>query len=163
MIVAMTRTGIIGVDGKLPWRYPGDMQRFKELTVGQTVVMGRKTWDSIPRKFRPLPERDNIVVTRATEDLEKYEGQAIVANSVKRALELASIMKETWIIGGAQIYEQAMQYVTKIDVTWVPDEIVTTKDIACMPTIDLGMFKPWARMQHPYEPKLDIQSFDRIF
>ena len=64
LIAAIARNGVIGIDNRLPWRLPADLQHFKSLTLGHTVIMGRKTWESLPEKIRPLPGRRNIVVTR---------------------------------------------------------------------------------------------------
>lgn len=108
MIFARSRNGVIGKDNALPWHSPTDMKRFRELTAGGIVVMGGKTWSSLPARFRPLPGRTNIVVTTHPE-----------ARGVERAictLDLASVLKVAgktseplWIIGGAQIYTQFLE------------------------------------------------------
>tara|TARA_B100001250_G_scaffold346714_1_gene316667 strand:+ start:1669 stop:2178 length:510 start_codon:yes stop_codon:yes gene_type:complete len=121
MIVAMDEDGFIGKGNSLPWRLPTDMARFRELTVGDgfnSVVMGRKTWDSLPDSFRPLPERVNIVMSRDTSWI--GEG-AETALYIGRAIELAFAegSDELWIIGGAEIYSMFMDRVDEIHVTTV--------------------------------------------
>ncbi|OHA87137.1 MAG: hypothetical protein A3A96_04045 [Candidatus Zambryskibacteria bacterium RIFCSPLOWO2_01_FULL_39_39] len=92
----------------MPWRgkVPSDMKRFVELTVGHSVVMGRKTWDSIPFKFRPLPNRQNIVLTRNPQFTIENSG-VIVAHSLEEAVQQAK-SETVWIIGGAEIYALAL-------------------------------------------------------
>ena len=121
MIVAMDDQGIIGQDGKLPWRLSSDLKRFKKLTVADgfnAVVMGRKTWDSLPIKFKPLPGRLNIVMSRDT----KWSAQgAEMALYPGRAIELAYAngCEEFWVIGGAQIYKLYLDMVDEIHLTRV--------------------------------------------
>jgi dihydrofolate reductase len=121
MIVAMDDQGIIGQDGKLPWRLSSDLKRFKKLTVADgfnAVVMGRKTWDSLPIKFKPLPGRLNIVMSRDT----KWSAQgAEMALYPGRAIEIAYAngCEEFWVIGGAQIYKLYLDMVDEIHLTRV--------------------------------------------
>ena len=121
MIVAMDEDGCIGTGNGLPWRLASDMARFKSLTESDgfnSVIMGRKTWKSLPESFRPLPERVNIVMSRDTEWAE--EG-AITALYVGRAIEVAFAegSEECWVIGGAQIYEMFIDRIDEIHVTEV--------------------------------------------
>ena len=121
IIVAMDEDGFIGKGNDLPWRLASDMARFKRLTEGDgfnSVIMGRKTWDSLPDTFRPLPERVNIVMSRDTEW--SAEG-AETALYVGRAIELAFAegSEECWVIGGAQIYEMFLDRVDEIHITTV--------------------------------------------
>lgn len=115
-IVATTSNGVIGVSGELPWYLPADLKHFKEITTGHTVIMGRKTYDSIVGRLgHALPDRENIVITRG--DLQADDIK--IASSIKEALEMASD-KNPIIIGGAQIYELAGElidrwYITEID------------------------------------------------
>jgi dihydrofolate reductase len=120
LIVAASQNGVIGKDGALPWRIREDMARFKRLTMGHPCIMGRKTWDSIPKK--PLPGRTNIVVTR--NDALKAEG-ALVASSFEAALEIAMEEKPTeiMIIGGAAIYAEALARAGRIYFTEVAGSI----------------------------------------
>jgi dihydrofolate reductase len=112
LVVAIARNGVIGNMGKIPWHISDDMKRFKALTLGHTVVMGRKTWDSLPRK--PLPGRINVVVTRQQDW--QADG-AVVAHSLGQAT--AGTSGTVMIIGGADIYERALPLATRIELTEV--------------------------------------------
>ena len=112
IVAAAAENGVIGAAGRIPWHIPEDMRRFKALTMGKAVVMGRKTWDSLPRK--PLPGRDNIVVTR---DPAWSAPGAIVATSPQAALAQAT--GDVMVIGGAQIYRALEPLATRIALTEV--------------------------------------------
>ena len=114
LIFARSRRGVIGHNNTLPWHLPEDLAHFKQTTLGQPVVMGRKTWESLPPKFRPLPGRTNIVVTRQTNWL--AEG-AVVAHSIEEALKQCPTDAQVWVIGGAEVYAQAMPLATRAVVT----------------------------------------------
>ena len=114
MIFARAANGVIGKGGSMPWHLPEDMAHFKRLTQGWPVIMGRKTWDSLPPKFRPLPGRSNIVVTRQPD---WKENGAQSTASLADALELCRQSEEVWVIGGAQIYAQAEPLADRIEVT----------------------------------------------
>ena len=121
MIVAMDEDGFIGRGNRLPWSLASDMARFKALTEGDgfnSVIMGRRTWDSLPDAFRPLPERVNIVMSRDTNW--QAEG-AETALYIGRAIELAYAegSDECWIIGGSLVYEIFLDRVDEIHVTTV--------------------------------------------
>jgi len=121
MIVAMDEDGCIGKQGDLPWRLKSDMTRFKTLTEADgynAVIMGRKTWDSLPDSFRPLPERVNIVMSR---DANWSHEDADVALYHGRAIEIAyaEACDECWVIGGAQIYEMFLDRVDEVHITTV--------------------------------------------
>jgi dihydrofolate reductase len=120
MIFARAANGVIGRDNTIPWRLPEDMARLKRLTTGWPVIMGRKTWDSLPVKFRPLPGRANIVITR--QPGWKDTG-ATTAASLADALALCASSAEVWILGGAQIYAQAMPLAHRIEVTEIAETI----------------------------------------
>lgn len=111
LVVAMAENGVIDKEGAIPWRLSADLKRFKRLTLGKTVVMGRKTWDSLPRK--PLPERRNIVITRRTDW--QAEG-AVAASSLDDALAKAG-SGEVMVIGGAEIYREALPRAGRIELT----------------------------------------------
>lgn len=113
IIVATDERGAIGRDGGLPWRLPDDLRRFKALTLGKPVVMGRKTWDSIGK---PLPGRHNIVITR--EAGRALEG-ATVVTSLEAAMAAAGDVEETCVIGGAEIYRLALPRTDVIHLTRV--------------------------------------------
>ena len=117
LIFARASNGVIGRDGRLPWHLPEDLAHFKRTTLGCPVIMGRKTWDSLPPKYRPLPGRTNIVVTRQPHW--QAEG-AVRAGSLAEALAACADNADAWVIGGAEIYAQALPLarsavVTEID------------------------------------------------
>jgi len=114
LILALADNGVIGRNGAIPWRIGDDLKRFKQLTLGKPVVMGRKTWDSLPKK--PLPERINIVVTR--QPGWKAEG-AVAASSFDGALAKAAQAAEVMVIGGAEIYRAALAKAQRIELTEV--------------------------------------------
>lgn len=129
LIVAMTPDRVIGINNTLPWHLPRDLQHFKNTTMGCPVIMGRKTWDSIGR---PLPGRLNVVVTRQTDLV--LEG-ATVVNSLEAAIDSVAEQERVFVIGGANIYEQALPlaqrlYLTEVDTTvdgdaWFPQTVPT--------------------------------------
>ena len=116
MIFARSANGVIGNNNAMPWHLPEDLAHFKKLTLGSPVIMGRKTWDSLPTKFRPLPGRTNVVITRQTGW--QAEG-AQTAGSLVDALALCQLASDVWIIGGAQIYAQAEPLASRIEVTHI--------------------------------------------
>ena len=114
MIFAQSANGVIGNNNALPWHLPEDLAHFKKLTLGCPVIMGRKTWDSLPPKFRPLPGRTNVVITRQA-DWQAAGAQN--AGSLTDALAICQAASDVWIIGGAQIYAQAEPLASRIEVT----------------------------------------------
>jgi dihydrofolate reductase len=114
LVAAVARDGAIGRDNALLWRIPEDMARFKALTMGKPVVMGRKTWDSIPARFRPLPGRRNLVVSRSASELPGAE----VYDSLDAALA-ACPEPEVCVIGGGEIYALALPRATRLALTEV--------------------------------------------
>jgi dihydrofolate reductase len=116
LVVAIARNGVIGNNGLIPWHISDDMKRFKALTLGHTVVMGRKTWDSLPKK--PLPGRVNVVVTRQKDW--QAEG-AVVAHSLNEAMAGAS--GAVMVIGGAEIYQRALPLATRIELTEIHQDV----------------------------------------
>ena len=123
LIFARAANGVIGKDDGLPWHLPEDLAHFKRTTTGQPVIMGRKTWDSLPPRFRPLPGRTNIVVTRQPD----WQAQgAVRAASLEGALQLCPAGADAWVIGGAEIYREALPMahtavVTEIDADFEGD------------------------------------------
>jgi dihydrofolate reductase len=116
IIAAVAKNRVIGKDNQLIWNIPEDMAHFKTLTSGHTVVMGRKTWESLPPRFRPLPGRRNIVISRQAD----YAAPgAEVADSLENALKLAATDATAFIIGGEQIYTQAMVVADRLEITEV--------------------------------------------
>ena len=114
LIYARAANGVIGRDNQLPWHLPEDLAHFKRTTLGCPVIMGRKTWDSLPPRFRPLPGRLNIVVTR---DASWQAEGASVAHSLDAARDLCPPGRDAWVIGGAQIYAQALPLASTVVVT----------------------------------------------
>ena len=114
LIYARARNGVIGRDNTLPWHLPEDLAHFKRLTSGCPVIMGRKTWDSLPPKFRPLPGRSNIVITRQPD---WQSPGAIPALGLEAALSQCAQAEHVWVIGGAQIYSQALPLAKTVEVT----------------------------------------------
>jgi dihydrofolate reductase len=113
IVVAVAENGVIGRDNALPWRLPDDLRRFKELTLGKPIVMGRRTYESIGR---PLPGRTNIVVSRQR-DL-RIEG-CVVVGSMDEAIAAAADASEIMLVGGAQLYREVMPMVDRIYLTRV--------------------------------------------
>ena len=116
MIWAQARGGVIGNDGTMPWHVPEDLAHFAGLTIGHPVLMGRVTWDSLPAKFRPLPGRRNIVITRNA----TWRGDgAETASSTTQALVLASRDRPStvWVTGGATIYAEFLAVADRLEVT----------------------------------------------
>jgi len=152
MIYAVSPERVIGLDGKIPWRYAGDLKRFKRLTTGSTVVMGRVTFESIGK---PLILRRNLVVTSRALDVPGIECVRSVDEALSRAGDA-----DVWFIGGARIYEDATRLVDVIDVTYVPDRI-DAHDAVRAPLIDERVFEPGPLLQHEDEPVLSRRVFSR--
>ncbi|MDD2918431.1 dihydrofolate reductase [Rhodoferax sp.] len=114
LILARARNGVIGKQNALPWHLPEDMAHFKRTTLGCPVIMGRKTWDSLPLKFRPLPGRLNVVVTRQPD---WTADGAMVVNSLEAACAACPIESTAWVIGGAELYTQALALASRAVVT----------------------------------------------
>lgn len=116
IIVAAAENNVIGKDNSLIWNMPADMKYFKDKTSGHCIITGRKNYESIPEKFRPLPNRTNIVITRQTDY--KAPG-AIVMHTIEEAIEKAKARgdEEIFIIGGAEIYKQSLKYTDRVYLT----------------------------------------------
>jgi dihydrofolate reductase len=115
LIAAVTKNHVIGKDNDLPWKLPDDMKYFMETTKGHAVIMGRKNFDSLPPKFKPLKDRFNIVVSKTYKD-----ASVCVVSSMENALEQArtnSTKEEIFVIGGAQIYKLAMPFADRLYLT----------------------------------------------
>ncbi len=120
IIVAVADNNTIGVNGDLPWDLPGDLKNFKKKTKGHTVIMGRKCWESIPNKFRPLPNRTNVVLTRNSDyELDNVE----VRNDLEKAILEFSELGDVFIIGGSDIYKESFKYANKLHITRVNLEV----------------------------------------
>ena len=119
-MAAVARAGVIGRDGAIPWRIPEDAQRFRALTMGHPVVMGRKTWDSLPDRFRPLPGRRNVVVTR---NRAWHANGAERAGSLEDALRLLEDVPRVFVIGGGDLYAEALPLADDLLLTEIDAEI----------------------------------------
>ena len=116
LVAAVARGGVIGRDGTVPWRLPEDMAFFREVTLGHPVVMGRRTWDSLPERFRPLPGRRNVVVTRNP----AWQGKgAERAGSLEEALRLVAEAERVAVIGGGALYAAALPLADELVLTEV--------------------------------------------
>ena len=136
LIFARAANGVIGRNNALPWHLPEDLVHFKRLTLGCPVIMGRKTWDSLPPRFRPLPGRLNIVVTRQA--AWQAEG-AVGAHSLTEALQQCQDQPDVWVIGGAELYAQALPlaasaHVTEIDAPFEGDAYAPEFDASWVET-----------------------------
>jgi dihydrofolate reductase len=139
LIWAQSTSGVIGRDNGIPWRLPEDQARFKDVTMGHAVVMGRLTWESLPAKVRPLPGRRNVVVTRQSDFV--ADGATVVGD-LEDALDLGHVDdEETWVIGGAQIYALALPLATRCEVTEVDVDLPREEDDAVAPLLD----EQWTR------------------
>lgn len=144
IVVAMARNGVIGVDNRMPWHLPADLAHFKQLTMGHSIVMGRKTFESIGR---PLPGRRNLVITRnATWQTNGCEA----FTSLDAALKTCANEKEVFIIGGGAIYQAAMPLMDRLYVTEIEGDF--TGDTTFLP-IDRGMWKETSRTHRTADEK----------
>ena len=129
LIWAQSTSGVIGRDGGIPWHLPEDLVRFKDVTMGHTVVMGRCTWESLSAKVRPLPGRRNVVLTRHADYM--ADGATVVGD-----LDAALTEDDTWVIGGSEIYHLALAAATRCEVTEVEVDLRLEDDDALAPMLD---------------------------
>jgi len=149
ILVAVSPEGIIGKNNSIPWHYSADLKRFKRLTTGNTVIMGRKTWESL--SIKPLLNRRNIVITRSSiEEIDCFR-------SIDDALQTCE--GDVWFIGGAGIYEEAMKKADLIDMTLVPDNI-TGKNCIYFPKIG-DEWKEGENNRLEEDPKLGHKTYTR--
>lgn len=139
ILVAMARNRTIGVNNALPWRCPEDLKRFKALTMGHHIIMGRKTFDSIGK---PLPGRITVVVSRNREL--KIEGCQIV-HSLEEAIAACRGDKESFIVGGAELYTQGLASADTLHITEIQRDV---EGDACFPDFDLSQWQETSREQH---------------
>lgn len=149
IIVAMNADRVIGKAGTTPWHYSADLSRFKRMTLETTVIMGRKTWDSLP--FKPLPKRHNIVITRGA------DVGVTTCGSLPEALESAQ-REHIWVIGGAEIYALALKHCNEIDITYVPDRIEGL-DCTYFPAVDWSQWSAGPKIQFQDDGRLFRQKF----
>jgi dihydrofolate reductase len=129
LIWAQSTSGVIGRGGGIPWRLPEDQARFKDITMGRTVVMGRLTWESLPEKVRPLPGRKNVVLTRQADYM--ADGAHVVS-----LLQDALTDDITWVIGGEQIYQLALPIATRCEGTEVEIDLPRDDGDTMAPVLD---------------------------
>lgn len=162
IIAAVARNRVIGKGNGLLWHIPEDMKHFREITRGKPVIMGRKTWESLPEKFRPLPGRQNIVLTR---DKRYVAAGALIAGSLDEAMQMADAAPEVFIIGGAEIYRQALPladclYLTEVDVTPEGDAFFPEIDPMVWGVVERGEGVPASTPQYAFITyrKSDVRS-----
>lgn len=127
MIAAVSKNGVIGVDGHLPFDYPEDMKHFRKTTANSTIIMGRRTWESIGRV---LPKRRNIVISRTKVEVEGVETFDAMAHAIMSTkVDSSPFGSSVWLIGGATIYEEGMQYADEIHLTLVPETITASNAV----------------------------------
>ncbi len=143
IIAAAAENDALGKNNDLPWHLPDDFKRFKKLTTGHHIIMGRKTFETFPE---PLPNRVHVVVTR---DKNYKNPGAVVVHSIREALELAKHDDQPYIIGGGEIYKQSLEYADKIELTRVHSEV--TAD-TFFPKVDESK---WELVNEEYHPKDD--------
>jgi dihydrofolate reductase len=145
LVVARARNGVIGSDGAMPWHLPADLKRFKAMTVGKPVIMGRKTFESIGK---PLPGRHNIVLTR--DRAWQADGVTVAANLAEAiaaaGLDPRARAEEIMVIGGAQIYAEALPSATRIELTEIDAE---PEGDTLLPRFDPARWVETARESHP--------------
>ena len=140
LVLARAENGVIGRDGAIPWHLPGEQRRFKALTMGQPMVMGRRTFESLPG---PLPGRRHIVLTR---DSAWHAEGAEVARSAEEAIALAGDAEELSVIGGAEIYALFLSFADRVELTEVPGEV---EGDTIVPPFDPAIWREVERTEHP--------------
>lgn len=157
LVAAVAKNLVIGKDNDLPWRLPDDMKFFMDTTKGHYVILGRKNYESLPKKFRPLPDRTNVVITRQ----ENYEAQgALIVHSIEEALNIAALNRESeaMVIGGADIYTLALPLADRLYITEV--NAVVDGDVY-FPKFDKSKWKEISRVHHPADDR-HAHSFDFV-
>jgi dihydrofolate reductase len=149
LIAALAQNRTIGKNNDLPWHLPDDMKYFMQTTKGHHCIMGRKNYDSIPEKFRPLPNRTNIVVTRQKDF---KAPSCIVVNSIEKGLEIAKDNNEAevFIIGGAEIYKQSLAFADRLYLTEIKADI---QGDTFFPAINQNEWKELSRATHPADER----------
>jgi dihydrofolate reductase len=145
LVAAVAHGGVIGRGQEIPWRIPEDLARFRALTIGHPVVMGRRTWDSLPDRFRPLPGRRNLVVTRNSD---WHAAGAERASSLDEALRVLGGAEQVFVIGGAELYAAALPRADELVLTEI--ELDVEGDVL-FPRWDRGAFAEVARDPHVSE------------
>lgn len=128
LIWAQAPNGVIGRDNAIPWRVPEDMKHFREITAGSAVLMGRRTWESLPARFRPLPGRRNLVLSRTPQEGAETFG------SMEKAL--ADVTGDLWVMGGSAVYAAALPFADRIEVTEIREVFEVFEGDTYAPKID---------------------------
>jgi len=157
LIAALTENKVIGKNNDLPWSLPDDMKFFMDTTKGHHVIMGRKNYESIPHKFRPLPQRVNIVVTRQKQ---YHADDCVVVHSVDDALRFAAQHQapEVFVIGGAEIYRQSLAAAHRLYLTEI--QTILQGD-TFFPDFDKNAWKEKSRVHHPADGRPAL-AFDFV-
>jgi dihydrofolate reductase len=155
IIVAIAENYAIGKNNDLLWHIPGDMKRFKRITTGHTVIMGKKTYESLPR--RPLPNRVNIVISDNPED---HFDQCMTVFSIKEALDKTDPSDENFIIGGASVYRQFLPFTDRLYITWVHKSF---EGDVFFPDIDFSEWKLISNEDVPPGDDCDFSYSNKIY
>jgi dihydrofolate reductase len=151
LIAATSQNNALGKDNKIIWHLPDDFKRFKELTSGHHIIMGRKTFESFPK---PLPNRTHVVITRQ----KNYNPEGcIVVNSIEEAFEICPKSEDVFLIGGAEIYKLGLPFTDKIELTYINE---TFEADAFFPEID---FSEWKLTNEEFHPKDEKHAHDFSF
>jgi dihydrofolate reductase len=162
LIAALTKNRVIGKNNDLPWHLPDDMKYFMQTTKAHHVIMGRKNYDSIPDKFRPLPNRVNIVVTR---NKDFKAPQCVVVHSLEEGLDIARKAgeQETFVIGGADMYTLSMPLANRLYLTEIQAELPGD---TYFPEMDRSQWKEISRVHHVrdarHDAEFDFVVYDRL-
>jgi dihydrofolate reductase len=164
-IAAISENYVIAADGQIPWNIPEDMKRFKQLTTGHPVIMGRVTYETIPEKFRPLAKRLNIVVSSKQQN---YPSGVVVVPSLEEALNQVQQQQvpkmegidyeEAYIIGGQSLYFAAMSKVNKLEITHVHQKIIGSLNVRYFPRIQAML---WQEVQREDKEGFSFVSYEK--
>ena len=150
IIAAIAQNGVIGYQGKIPWHYAEDFKHFKELTIGNTIIMGRNTWESLPKK--PLPERENIIVTR---NKNYVATGALIAGSLNEAITKSS-KEKICLIGGNSIYQEGLTIAHTLELTKIRNAY---KGDTYFPEINNNV---WKIIKEEKKEGFTFQTFNKI-
>ncbi len=158
LIGAMAKNRVVGGNNRLLWHLPADLKHFRSLTSGHTVLMGRKTWDSLPERVRPLPGRRNLVCS--TNPLWHAEGAERVA-SVEQALALSANAPELWVIGGGEIWTAALPYAHRVSLTEIHQDFEGDTHFPLLPAGWVEVQRECHRAAAPNDYDFDFVTYER--